>query len=100
MEHIAKHQFRYSTCNLAPTSLAFHLIAAGCIYLDERGVRFNRHPFARGQGRQRRFVGGIRWLLAFVVVAGHYLSRPVFRLIAASKLREIFTAAALLLPAW
>ena len=35
--------------------------------------------------------------VAFVVVAGHYLSRPIFRIIAASKLREIFTAAALLL---
>jgi monovalent cation:H+ antiporter-2, CPA2 family len=35
--------------------------------------------------------------VAFVVVAGHYLSRPVFRIIAAAKLREIFTAAALLL---
>ncbi len=35
--------------------------------------------------------------IAFVVVAGHYLSRPMFRLIAASKLREVFTAAALLL---
>jgi CPA2 family monovalent cation:H+ antiporter-2 len=35
--------------------------------------------------------------VAFVVVAGHYLSRPIFRIIAAAKLREIFTAAALLL---
>jgi monovalent cation:proton antiporter-2 (CPA2) family protein len=35
--------------------------------------------------------------VAFVIVAGHYLTRPIFRIIAASKLREIFTAAALLL---
>ena len=35
--------------------------------------------------------------VGFVVVAGHFLSRPLFRIIAASKLREIFTAAALLL---
>ncbi|MET0359600.1 MAG: monovalent cation:proton antiporter-2 (CPA2) family protein [Pararhizobium sp.] len=35
--------------------------------------------------------------IAFVVVAGHFLSRPIFRLIAASRLREMFTAAALLL---
>ncbi len=35
--------------------------------------------------------------VAFVIAAGHYLSRPIFRLIARSKLREIFTAAALLL---
>jgi len=35
--------------------------------------------------------------VAFVIAVGHYLSRPIFRLIARSKLREIFTAAALLL---
>ncbi len=34
--------------------------------------------------------------VAFVVAAGHYLSRPVFRAIANLGLREIFTAAALL----
>lgn len=32
-----------------------------------------------------------------VVAGGHFLSRPLFRFIAAAKLREIFTAAALLL---
>ncbi len=35
--------------------------------------------------------------IAVVVVGGHYLSRPLFRMIADSKLREMFTAAALLL---
>jgi monovalent cation:proton antiporter-2 (CPA2) family protein len=35
--------------------------------------------------------------IAFVVVGGHYLSRPLFRFIASAKLREVFTAAALLL---
>ena len=35
--------------------------------------------------------------VAFVVLAGHFLTRPLFRYIAASRLREIFTAAALLL---
>ena len=35
--------------------------------------------------------------VAFVVVGGHTLSRPLFRFIAAARLREIFTAAALLL---
>lgn len=35
--------------------------------------------------------------VAFVIAAGHYLSRPIFRLIARSKLQEMFTAAALLL---
>ncbi|MCR9138302.1 MAG: monovalent cation:proton antiporter-2 (CPA2) family protein [Alphaproteobacteria bacterium] len=35
--------------------------------------------------------------VAAVVGGGHYLSRPLFRFIAKAKLREIFTAAALLL---
>jgi Kef-type K+ transport system membrane component KefB len=35
--------------------------------------------------------------VAFVVLGGHFLSRPLFRFIAASHLRESFTAAALLL---
>ncbi|ASJ76005.1 monovalent cation:proton antiporter-2 (CPA2) family protein [Granulosicoccus antarcticus] len=35
--------------------------------------------------------------VAFVIIAGHYLSRPVFRYIARSKLPEMFTAVALLL---
>lgn len=35
--------------------------------------------------------------IAGIVVAGRYLIRPVFRYIAAARLREIFTAAALLL---
>ena len=35
--------------------------------------------------------------IGFIVVAGRYLIRPVFRFIAESKLREIFTATALLL---
>ena len=35
--------------------------------------------------------------VAFVVVAGRFLTRPLFRFIARSRLREIFTAAALLL---
>ena len=35
--------------------------------------------------------------IATVLLGGHYLSRPLFRFIANSRLREIFTAAALLL---
>ncbi|WP_411288116.1 cation:proton antiporter, partial [Phenylobacterium sp.] len=35
--------------------------------------------------------------VAAVVVAGRYLTRPIFRFIAAARLREIFTASALLL---
>jgi len=35
--------------------------------------------------------------IAAVVIAGRYLTRPIFRFIAAARLREIFTASALLL---
>lgn len=35
--------------------------------------------------------------VAFVVVGGHYLARPLFRFIASAHLREVFTATALLL---
>jgi voltage-gated potassium channel Kch len=35
--------------------------------------------------------------VAFVVLGGHFLTRPLFRFIAAARLREIFTASALLL---
>jgi monovalent cation:proton antiporter-2 (CPA2) family protein len=35
--------------------------------------------------------------IAIVVVGGHYLSRPLFKFVAASGLREIFTATALML---
>ncbi|MGB5764646.1 MAG: monovalent cation:proton antiporter-2 (CPA2) family protein, partial [Sedimenticolaceae bacterium] len=35
--------------------------------------------------------------VATVLIGGHFLSRPMFRFIAASRLREIFTASALLL---
>ncbi len=35
--------------------------------------------------------------IAAVVLAGHFLSRPLFRFIAGAELREVFTAAALLL---
>lgn len=35
--------------------------------------------------------------VGFVIVAGNYLSRPLFRFIAAARLREVFTAAALFL---
>jgi len=36
-------------------------------------------------------------VIASIVVAGRYLMRPIFRFIAAARLREVFTAAALLL---
>ena len=43
-------------------------------------------------------VGAITILaVAAVVVGGHYLTRPLFRFIASAELREVFTAAALLL---
>ena len=49
----------------------------------------------RVEGWQRALltVGAI----AFVFIAGHYLTRPIFRFIAVARLRELFTATALLL---
>jgi len=35
--------------------------------------------------------------VAIVVLGGHYLARPLFRFVAATKLREVFTATALLI---
>lgn len=35
--------------------------------------------------------------ISFICVGGHYFSRPLFKYVAASKLREIFTATALML---
>jgi len=36
-------------------------------------------------------------VIGFIIVGGHYLTRPIFRFIAATHLREIFTAFSLLL---
>ncbi len=61
---------------------------------------------AGGHGEQISLIDGLPgWQVAIVtllavatvVVGGHYLSRPLFRFIATAKLREVFTAAALLL---
>lgn len=59
-----------------------------------------------GHGAEMSLVEGLAgWQVAgvtvlaivAVIVGGHYLSRPLFRFIAGAKLREVFTAAALLL---
>lgn len=59
-----------------------------------------------GHGAEMSLIVGLQgWQVALVNIAavaavvggGHYLSRPLFRFIAKAKLREIFTAAALLL---
>lgn len=41
--------------------------------------------------------GAILAAIAVVIIAGHYLSRPLFKYVAASGLREVFTASALML---
>ncbi|GAA4883138.1 monovalent cation:proton antiporter-2 (CPA2) family protein [Ferrimonas pelagia] len=46
-----------------------------------------------GWGKALAVAGAI----AIVVLGGHYLTRPLFRMIASARLREIFTAAALML---
>lgn len=64
------------------------------------------HSADSGHGTPGGFMDGLPgWQVAIitilaiaaVVVGGHYLSRPLFRFIAAAKLREVFTAAALFL---
>lgn len=61
---------------------------------------------AGGHGPELSLIAGLSgWQVALVnigaiaavIIGGHYLSRPLFRIIAATELREIFTAAALLL---
>jgi monovalent cation:proton antiporter-2 (CPA2) family protein len=61
---------------------------------------------AHGQGASMSLVAGLPgWAhagvvlgaVAVVLLGGHFLSRPVFRFIADARLREIFTASALLL---
>lgn len=42
------------------------------------------------------YAGLVLGSVAVVILAGHYLTRPVFRFIASAQLREIFTASALL----
>ena len=44
-----------------------------------------------------RYAGVVLGAVAAVVLGGHFLTRPLFRFIASSRLRETFTAAALLL---
>jgi len=64
------------------------------------------HGTSGGHGAEMSLVEGLAgWQVAgvtvlaivAVIVGGHYLSRPLFRFIAGAKLREVFTAAALLL---
>ena len=54
------------------------------------------HSILSGQPEWVRIVATFA-AVAGVVVGGRYLTRPVFRFIAAARLREIFTASALLL---
>ena len=54
------------------------------------------HSILAGQPEWVRIVATFA-AVAGVVVGGRYLTRPVFRFIAAARLREIFTASALLL---
>ena len=62
-------------------------------------------PESGGKESASLFAGAPPWLqavatlsaVALVLVAGRFLTRPVFRFIAETRLREIFTAAALLI---
>ena len=64
------------------------------------------HAGEDGHGAGSSFMAGLHgWqvalvniaAIALVIIGGHFLSRPLFRYIAQSGLREIFTAAALLM---
>ncbi len=64
------------------------------------------HGAGHGHGDELSLIAGLNgWQVALVNIAaiaavvagGHFLTRPLFRFIAEAKLREVFTAAALLL---
>ncbi len=74
--------------------------------LAEGTVAAGGHPGEVVHNKELSLVAGLPgWAHALVVLGavatvllgGHFLSRPLFRFIAASRLREIFTASALLL---
>lgn len=60
---------------------------------DHHGEHMSLVEGLPGWGATLVVIGSV----AFVILGGHFLTRPLFRLIAASRLREIFTAAALLI---
>lgn len=66
---------------------------AGTTIVDDHGSSHSLIEGLPGWGAALVTLGAI----GTVVLGGHYLSRPLFRFIAQSKLREIFTAAALML---
>ncbi|WP_164118608.1 monovalent cation:proton antiporter-2 (CPA2) family protein [Sphingorhabdus sp. Alg239-R122] len=64
------------------------------------------HGGGAGHAESLSFIDGLNsWqtavvtvgAIAFVVLGGNYLTRPIFRFIAAARLRELFTAAALMM---
>ncbi|NEX18300.1 MAG: potassium transporter [Halochromatium sp.] len=86
----------------AATGIAATTGAAGAAAAAEAASHGAESGHAAGLSLVAR-LSGWRYALvvlgavAFVVLGGHFLSRPLFRFIAASHLRESFTAAALLL---
>jgi monovalent cation:proton antiporter-2 (CPA2) family protein len=88
---------------LIPLLAAPELAATG---LQETGVAATHGSGGAEHGGSMSLVAGLPgWAHALVVLGavaavllgGHFLSRPLFRFIAESRLREIFTASALLL---
>jgi CPA2 family monovalent cation:H+ antiporter-2 len=73
---------------LAVPGLAMEVSAS-----DDHGAHMSLVEGLPGWGATLVVIGSV----AFVILGGHFLTRPLFRLIAASRLREIFTAAALLI---
>lgn len=74
--------------------------------LAEQAAQTGTHGEEAGHGSGFHLMDGLAgWQVALVnlaavaavILGGHFLSRPLFRFIAAARLREIFTAAALLM---
>ncbi len=98
--------------DVLPGGLNESLAAAGGEPGHGQGVALDHAPAAaahageEGHGEPFSLVDGLPgWAhalvvlgaMAIVILGGHFLSRPLFRFIAAARLREVFTAAALLL---
>ncbi|MES1943883.1 glutathione-regulated potassium-efflux system [Salinisphaera sp. PC39] len=113
-----------ATATVVGLALALSSTAFGLQLLSERGELTARHgraafgillfqdlavipilallPLLAAGGESMSFAGAlletakVAGVLAVMVVGGHYLLRPVFRLVAATRMPEIFTAWALL----
>lgn len=78
-----------------PIIAVLPLLAVGVIQVFETDAHASKNIIAHLATWQQTMV--VLGAIAVIIIAGRYLTRPLFRFIAESGLREIFTAAALLL---